>query len=524
MPILMNDATNTNIAILQRTNELFQLTQKRVASGKRIFSSADDSTRFKSSELMLGRSRQLSDINNNVSLALSTLEATDRTLRNMHQLVESAMTLVRRAQAEGGSGLRSATSVANLDPSMVVTGVTIGSRLSISTDEGSNFTYTFNSLTTTWGEVINAMNASGTGVIGEFVPSTVAGQTNLRFVSYDNKDFTFDGLTDQNVMDDLAGLTTPTGQFFSANNLFANGIAAPGVGETGFTIGYGGHVTGTAGGGVTLATVIPAGSNLTFVDGNGGFRSLAYGAPTTVATLIADITAMGSGIKAELVNQTGGAGGPLQLRLRNQRGGDMKIVAASGGFATAGVLGMGGIVTGFAATLSSNNALRLAYGRQYDAIIENINNLAINNPVPRGRNLLQGENVNVMLDEFASNPLLVAGINLTAAGTLTMAQSGSSWTNDQNIQTSADQANQALINLRTMQAQFATFTTYIKGRYDLNRSYEGDLKTQGDELVASDVSEESAALVALQTRQQFAVQALSIGNQNDQSLLRLLGN
>ncbi|HRE21790.1 MAG TPA: flagellin, partial [Rhabdaerophilum sp.] len=94
---------------------------------------------------------------------------------------------------------------------------------------------------------------------------------------------------------------------------------------------------------------------------------------------------------------------------------------------------------------------------------------------------------------------------------------------DANIQTSATQANQGLINLRNFQAQFATFNSYIKSRYDLNKAYNGDLKTQGDDLVAADASEESARLVALQTRQQFAVQALTIGNQNEQSLLRLLG-
>jgi flagellin len=131
--------------------------------------------------------------------------------------------------------------------------------------------------------------------------------------------------------------------------------------------------------------------------------------------------------------------------------------------------------------------------------------------------------MNVVMDEFAGNPLTISGINISTAGTLTMAQAGASWTTDQNIQSSATQANQALINLRNFQAQFATFNSYIKSRYDLNKAYQGDLKTQGDELVAADASEESANLVALQTRQQFAVQALTIGNQNEQSLLRLLG-
>jgi flagellin-like hook-associated protein FlgL len=523
MTILMNDATNANVSILQRTNELFQLTQKRVATGKSVFGAADDTTRYKMSETMLGRGRQLNDINNNVSLALSTLEATDKTLKNMVGLIESAQTLIRRAQSEGAAGLRGVTPTANLNSSSVVTGVVVGSKFSVTSDTGKNFTYTFNSTTITWGQVVDALNSANIGVMAEFVPSTTAGQTNLRFVSFNDKDFTFDSLTDENVMDDLTGISTPTGQTFNAANLFATGIAAPAANERGFTISYGGQVTGNKAGGVTAATAIAAGTTLTFEDGTGGVRTLSYAGATTLNQVITDVTAMGAGIKAELVNQTAGAAGPLQFRLRNINGGDMKVLSGTGDFAVGGSIGFPGITIGYAAPLSSNNALRLAYGRQYDAIIVNLDLLVANNPVQNGRNLLQGQNMNVVMDEFAGNPLTISGINISAAGTLTMAQAGSSWTTDQNIQSSATQANQALINLRNFQAQFATFNSYIKSRYDLNKAYQGDLKTQGDELVAADASEESANLVALQTRQQFAVQALTIGNQNEQSLLRLLG-
>lgn len=522
MPILINDATSTSVAILKRTNELFGITQKRVASGKKIFTAADDPTRFRASETLLGRSAQLSDLNNNISLGLASLEATDRTLEAMLGLVDSAVSLVTRAQNEGGSGTRNTTTTANLTESSVVTGVTIGSRLSITSDSGRNFVYTFNSLGVTWGEVANAINAAGIGVIAEFVPSTVAGQTNIRFRSTNDEDFTFDAVSDQNVMDDLVGLTTPTGQVFNPANLFANGIAAPAASETGFTIAYGGQQTGT-GAGVTPATAIAAGSSIVFEDGVGGFRTLNYGVATTVAQVIADVTALGAGIRAELVNQTGGAGGPLQFRLRNMNGGNMKIVAASGDFAFGGALGMGGITTGFAPPLSQNNSLRLAYGQQYDAIIENLDQLVANNPVPKGRNLLRGENISVILDEFAGTPLKIAGVLVTAATTLTMAQPGASWVNDQNIQTSAQQARDAQRIVLELQTQFATFNNYIRSRYDLSKAYQGDAKVQGDELVAADVSEESASLIALQTRQEFAVQAISIGNQNEQSLLRLLG-
>ena len=524
MTILMNDATNANISILQRANELFQTTQKRVATGKFVFGAADDATRYKMSETMLGRSRQLSDINNNISLALKTLEATDKTLQNMVGLVESAQTLIRRAQAEGAAGLRQVASTADINSSTVVAGYTVGtSRFSITSDTGQNFTYNFNTANVSWGQVADALNSANVGVIAEFVPSTTAGQTNIRFVSNNGKDFTFDATSDQTVMDDLTGLISPTAQTFTPNNLFTAGALAPVAGETGFTVGYGGTVIGAKVGGVTGATAVAAGTTLTFKDGNNGTRSLSYAVATTLATVMQDVNNLNCGIKAELVNQTAGVGGPMQLRLRNINGNDMAVLAGTGDFATGGALGFAGAQTGYAAPLSSNNALRLAYGQQYDAIIVNLNLLVANNPVQNGRNLLLGQNMNVVMDEFAGNPLTITGISITAAGTLTMSQAGSGWTTDTNIQSSATQANQSLLNLRNFQAQFATFNSYIKSRFDLNKAYQTDLKTQGDELVAADAAEESANLVALQTRQQFAVQALTLGNQNEQGLLRLLG-
>lgn len=521
--IPINAAMSSSISILKRTNDLFDLTQQRVASGKKVFNSTDDSARYRLSENLLGRNRQLDSINNNVSLGLATLETTDNTLKQMLGLVQSALTLISKAQNEGSNGVRATTSTAALDPTSVVTGVTVGSVFSITSDSGRTFNYTFNSTTVTWGEIANALNASNIGVMADFVPGPIAGTSNLRFRSINDEDFTFNPNTDQNVMDDLAGLTSPNGQVFNAANLFANGVAAPGAGETGFTVSYGGHITGAAGAGVTLATAIPAGSSIVFEDGNGQFRTINYGAATTVGQFITDITTMGAGVRAKLVNQSGGAGGPLQLRLRNTNGGNMNIVGASGAFAPAGVLGYPGIVTGFAATLSQNYALRLAYGQQYDAIIENLDSLAQNNPVPDGRNLLQGENVSVMLDEFSGNPIRLAGVMLNAAGYLTMSQPGASWANDTFLQNSATQARQAETILLQLQAQFATFNNYIRTRYDLNKTYMSEAKTRGDEIVASDPTEESASLLALQTRQQFAVQAVSIGNEVQQSLLRLLG-
>ena len=48
MSVAFNAATAANVAMLQQTNALFQVSQKRVSTGKAIFGAADDATRYRS--------------------------------------------------------------------------------------------------------------------------------------------------------------------------------------------------------------------------------------------------------------------------------------------------------------------------------------------------------------------------------------------------------------------------------------------------------------------------------------------
>jgi len=529
MSIAFNGAVSANLTILQQTNEAFQVAQKRVSTGKKIFGASDDAARYRMSETMLGRARQINDVNNNIGLGLKTLESIDNALKNVISLVESAQDIARKAQSEGADGVRGVTSTANLTAATVVGGLAVNDRFSITSDSGQTFNYTFTATNTTWGTVADALNAANIGVQMEFVPSATAGQTNIRFKSTNGKDFTFNNTSDEGVMGVLTGMTSPTGQTYTANNLFTAGTTTPTATETGFTIGFGGSVIGSKTA-ITTGTAIAANSALVFTDGNGQVRSLNYTGASTVNQVMIDINAMNAGVKAELVNQAGAN----VLRLRNTNGGNMTIQMGTGAFSSTGTVGMvpaSGTADGYAAALSSNNALRLTYGLQYNSVINNINQIINNVPVTQGRNLLAGSNMAVVMDEFTGNSLSITGINISAAATsstnnalgFTTALGGNTWTTDLAIQNSAAAANNALTSLRGYQSTFSTFNSYMKSRYDINAQTSKDLSSLGNELVAADVAEESANLTALQTQQQFAVQAFSMGSQTQQGLLRLLG-
>jgi flagellin-like hook-associated protein FlgL len=62
----------------------------------------------------------------------------------------------------------------------------------------------------------------------------------------------------------------------------------------------------------------------------------------------------------------------------------------------------------------------------------------------------------------------------------------------------------------------------MTNRQDFNKGAIANLTDGADLLTLADINEEGAALTSLQTKQQLSVTALSLANQSDQAILRLL--
>ncbi len=243
-------------------------------------------------------------------------------------------------------------------------------------------------------------------------------------------------------------------------------------------------------------------------------------------SVIAEINAMNAGVKAEFVQS---AAGQFRIGLRNLNGNSVTVLNGTGEFdsvsgparfnAASGIP----IVQGNPILGATNNARRLELGQQYEAYKTEITNIITNNVVQAGRNLLQGQGMSVILNEFAANPIAISGVNTTVTGNLGLTTLGTSWTTNGNIQNSLGQVQTAMTVIDQLQAQFGNYASFIQDRYEINKEFATNMKTLGDDLVSADVAEESAKLTALQTQQQFAVQAFTAGAQNSQNLLRLLG-
>lgn len=537
MSVSFNAATRMNISILQSANSQFQVAQKRVASGKSIFGAADDATRYTMSETMFRRASQLDSVNNSISLSVSILSSTDRTLKEMLSLATDALDRAQAAQKAVGTATVATTGATALaaGANTLVTGAVQGSKFQITSDNGKTATYVFgaNPSAVTWGEIANSINAQNIGVKLEFIAGTGTTATLKMSATDGATGFRIDGDTDVNVIDDIGTITSGTGEAFNAANMFATAAAAPGVGKEGFLIASGGSLTMTGTALTSKTTTIAAGSatapqSLTFVGGDGLPRTWTGTVATSYQSFVDQINAMQAGVKAEFVN---GGGNNFRIRLRNTEGGEMKILNGSGVFTSGGTNALRfsnttgqTVITGAPGPQNTDTAAISKEGKQFDTNLQDITHLIANNPVESGRNLLQGQSVSVYLSAFGGQPLVINGVAVSTASLgFTAAAGGTNWaSNAASIQTAIDEANAAIKSLTAMQVQFSGSTSYIKTRQASNKDYSDYLNTLGDGLVEADVSEESAKLTALQTQQQFAVQAFSMGTQNSQGLLRLL--
>ncbi len=520
MSVVFNAATAANVSILRTTNELFQVSQKRVATGRSIFGAADDATRYTMSQTMLSRSKNINAVNNNISTALKTLESTDTALRQVRKLLGQMVDMATQAYNAGSSSTISAGTFA-IQETTALGGVAVNHRLSITADDGKNFTFTVGAAgTANWGMVANALSAANIGVELKFDTAT----STMTLRSQNGKTgFKIDGSSSQEVVDDLVGLTSPYQGAYAASAFVAGSASSPthsAAKAYGLSFGAGGAVRSI---GAVANSGVSSGSSISFLGSDGVARTWSSPAATNADSVVSGINGMNAGVVAEFV--TGGF-----LQLRRTDGGVMTIVGGDGSFnningparfnATAGA---SPVVTGNPVSTGTNNDRRLELGNQYESYKTEISNIINNNVVQAGRNLLKGEGMSVILNEFAANPISIQGVNTSVTGNLNLVAVGTGWNNTTTIQTSLGQAQTAQLTIDAISSGFGTYSSFIKERYDLNREFATDMKTLGDDLVAADVAEESAKLTALQTQQQFAVQAFSAGTQNAQSLLRLLG-
>jgi flagellin len=77
--------------------------------------------------------------------------------------------------------------------------------------------------------------------------------------------------------------------------------------------------------------------------------------------------------------------------------------------------------------------------------------------------------------------------------------------------------------LRSEASSLGSNLSIVQIRQDFAKNLINVLQTGSDNLVLADTNQEGANLLALQTRQSLSTTALSLANQSNQAVLKLLG-
>ena len=161
------------------------------------------------------------------------------------------------------------------------------------------------------------------------------------------------------------------------------------------------------------------------------------------------------------------------------------------------------------------------YAAQFDAIKTQIVDVA-KDASYQGVNLLIGNTLKVIFNETRTNDLTVSGKNIVNEMDITVASGDEGWkVGAEKITASIGEITTAIETLRSFATELGNNFTIIETRQDFTEAMVDVLETGADKLVLADMNEESANYLALQTRQQLAINSLSLASQSAQSVLSL---
>jgi flagellin-like hook-associated protein FlgL len=250
--------------------------------------------------------------------------------------------------------------------------------------------------------------------------------------------------------------------------------------------------------------------------------TVTVGDGTTTATYTA---ANGDTIQTLLdtVNNTGGLNvtaalnGSGQLQFTATSAVDITIGGTLAGAGHGTLYGILGLDVGTA--VNTANIARANLATQFDDVLSQIDQIAADAGF-NGVNLLAGSSSTINFNETGTSSLVISSSPATSSA-LGVAASTNHFEFNTDIDAAVSNISVALGSLKAIATTIGSMSTIMQTRMDFNKSLINTLGAGAEALTISDVNEDSAKLLALQTRQQMATTSLTLSSSNDNAVLRL---
>lgn len=155
--------------------------------------------------------------------------------------------------------------------------------------------------------------------------------------------------------------------------------------------------------------------------------------------------------------------------------------------------------------------------RAYLEIIKQYNAL-IDDASYKGVNLLKGDTIKINFNEDRSSTINIKGVDASAIG---LGLGNTAWSEKSDVEKSIAELDDAIGNIRAYSSEFGNNYNIVSSREDFTKAMINVLEEGADKLTLADMNQESANMLALQTRQMLAINSLSLANQASQSVLKL---
>ncbi len=456
--ISLTASMRSNLLSLQNTQSLMDMTQERLSTGKKVNSAIDNPSSYYAAQSLNNRANDMSALLDSMGQGIQTLKATNEAIESITSFVEQAKAIASSAR-----------------------------------DVPSNFDkYAISSEEITAG-VDGTIMVDAREDLSEFDMEIGNADTGKKFKVY---------------------LEDGTSQEITVNGNDEAGAAdvaykLQGLGLNAKVEGAKIHVSTTDGTMVSwvndsaagIAKADSAAKSVTLAQGGNGANSASIAAAIDAAGEDIGLTAEADGKKLSIMAE----------------GKEFRVFADSANkdvFTKLGLLGDRG--AGNAKEISTE---RKSYAKQFNDILSQIDDLA-NDAGYKGVNLLQENKLTVIFNEDRSSKIEISGVDASAKG-LGIAGAQNDWQKDANIEISISHAEDAIRELRTMASDFGNHYSIVQTREDFTDNLINVLTEGADKLTLADMNEESANMLALQTRQQLAINSLSLASQASQAVLKL---
>jgi flagellin len=264
-------------------------------------------------------------------------------------------------------------------------------------------------------------------------------------------------------------------------------------------------------------------STKTFSDPTTALSAFANAASTEAITITVDGAATVITAKALTVSKFVSAVNGISGVTAKISGTSLAISATNGRSVTVASSGSGGSLAtdvGLAGTFD-NGANRDAFVTDYNNLLDQIDQLA-GDASFNGVNLLNGDSLTAKFNEDGTSKLDITGVTYNASGLGLSDTTTTAFGTDSGINAVTAKLDSAVSTLRKQSSTFGNNLAVVENRQSFTESLISTLESGAGGLTLADTNVEGANLLALQTRQSLGTTALSLANQQDQSVLSFI--